>query len=241
MLFLKSKLAIELTLKGRTIMGRHGELVFEEGLAFLGKMSATISHEIKNCLAIINENAGLLEDFSLMAERGTPLDPERLNKLAAKIKKQVRRANEIVKHMNRLAHSSDRPAQETDLGETLVLMGALSERSAAMQGVSLQPIIPKHPIRVVTTPFRLNHLIWRCIEYVIQKVEEGRTIDLMLNEQTDGVRITFQPIEELDGSVNEMLIQSGTVQALLDDLGASLSADTVKKELNLALPVHKDQ
>ena len=222
-------------------MGRHGELVFEEGLAFLGKMSATISHEIKNCLAIINENAGLLEDFSLMAERGTPLDPERLNKLAAKIKKQVRRANEIVKHMNRLAHSSDRPAQETDLGETLVLMCALSERFAAMQGVHLQPIIPKRPIRVVTTPFRLNHLIWRCIEYVIQKVEEGRTIDLMLNEQTDGVRITFQPIEELDGSVNEMLIQSGTVQALLDDLGASLSADTVKKELNLALPVHKDQ
>ena len=222
-------------------MDRRRDLLFDEGLAFFGKMSAAISHEIKNCLAIINENAGLLEDFSLMAERGIPLDPERLNRLAAKIKKQVRRANEIVKHMNRLAHSSDRPAQETDLGETLVLMCALAGRFAAMQGVSLKPIIPKRPIRVVTTPFRLNHLIWRCIEYVIQKAEEGRTIDLMLNEQADGVRITFQPIEELDGSVNEMLIHSGTVQALLDYLGASLTADTVKEELNLELPIHKGQ
>lgn len=222
-------------------MDRRRDLLFDEGLAFFGKMSAAISHEIKNCLAIINENAGLLEDFSLMAERGIPLDPERLNRLAAKIKKQVRRANEIVKHMNRLAHSSDRPAQETDLGETLVLMCALAGRFAAMQGVSLKPIIPKRPIRVVTTPFRLNHLIWRCIEYVIQKAEEGRTIDLMLNEQADGVRITFQPIEKLDGSVNEMLIHSGTVQALLDYLGASLTADTVKEELNLELPIHKGQ
>jgi C4-dicarboxylate-specific signal transduction histidine kinase len=167
-------------------MGRHREPVFEEGLAFFGKMSSAISHEIKNCLAIINENAGLLEDFSLMAERGTPLDPERLNRLAEKIKKQVRRANEIVKHMNRLAHSSDRPAQETDLGETLVSMCALAQRFATMQGVSLQPVIPKRPLRVVTTPFRLNHLIWRCIEYVIHKARQGRTIDLVLTEQADG-------------------------------------------------------
>jgi C4-dicarboxylate-specific signal transduction histidine kinase len=220
-------------------MGRHREPVFEEGLAFFGKMSSAISHEIKNCLAIINENAGLLEDFSLMAERGTPLDPERINRLAEKIKKQVRRANEIVKHMNRLAHSSDHPAQETNLGETIGLMCALAQRFATMQGVSLQPVIPERPVRVVTTPFRLNHLIWRCIEYAIHKAGQGRSIDLVLTEHADDVRITFQAIEELDDSVNDMLIQAETVQALLNDLGVSLSVDAVKKELNLTLAVHK--
>jgi hypothetical protein len=38
------------------------EIVAETGLQFFGKMTASISHEIKNVLAIINENAGLLED-----------------------------------------------------------------------------------------------------------------------------------------------------------------------------------
>lgn len=222
-------------------MVKNAEVADDEGILFFGQVSASISHEIKNVLAIINENAGLLEDFSLMAEQGIPLDPTRLRPLSGKIKKQVQRANEIVKHMNQLAHSSDRPAQETDLGETFVLMCALAERIATMQGVSLQPIIPKPPIKVVTTPFRLNHLIWRCLEYAIQKAGKGRTIDLMLAEQADGVRIIFQPIEELDGSVNERLLHSGTVQALLDNLGAALTADTVKKELNLELPIHKGQ
>jgi len=220
-------------------MDRHRELVYEEGLAFLGKISSANSHEIKNCLAIINENAGLLEDFSLMAQQGIPLDPERLNRLAEKIKKQVRRANDIVKHTNQLAHSSDRPAQETDLGETLVLMCALAERFAAMQDVSLQPTIPKQSIRVVTTPFRLNHLLWRCIEYVIQKSKEGHSIDLMLNEHADGISITLKPIEELDNSVHEMLIHSETVKALLNELGASLTVDIAKEELNLEFPKNR--
>ena len=35
------------------------------GIQFFGKMAASISHEIKNVLAIINENAGLLEDICL--------------------------------------------------------------------------------------------------------------------------------------------------------------------------------
>ena len=37
--------------------------VQDGGLFFFGKMSASISHELKNVLAIINENAGLAEDL----------------------------------------------------------------------------------------------------------------------------------------------------------------------------------
>ena len=70
-------------------------------------MSASISHEIKNALAIINESAGLLEDFSLLAEKGRPIDPERLKLLAQSVLKQVQRADGLVKKMNRFAHSAD--------------------------------------------------------------------------------------------------------------------------------------
>ena len=49
------------------------EIVTESGLQFFGKMTASISHEIKNVLAIINENAGLLEDLALMADRGAEI------------------------------------------------------------------------------------------------------------------------------------------------------------------------
>jgi hypothetical protein len=35
-----------------------------QGLQFFGKISASVSHEIKNVLAVIGENAGLLEDLA---------------------------------------------------------------------------------------------------------------------------------------------------------------------------------
>ena len=53
-------------------------IIAETGLQFFSQISASISHELKNVLGIINENAGLLEDLTLMAERGVPLDPVRL-------------------------------------------------------------------------------------------------------------------------------------------------------------------
>jgi signal transduction histidine kinase len=79
----------------------------EAGLQFFGKMSASISHEIKNALAIINESAGLLDDLSLRAERGIPVEPERLKKQAGNILKQIRRADGIIQNMNKFAHSID--------------------------------------------------------------------------------------------------------------------------------------
>jgi hypothetical protein len=39
---------------------------------FFGEISASISHEIKNVLAIINENAGLLQDMVMMMKRACP-------------------------------------------------------------------------------------------------------------------------------------------------------------------------
>ena len=87
-----------------------------EGVRFFGEMSASISHEIKNVLAIVNENAGLLQDMVMMIEKGMPLSPERLSGLARSIVRQVKRGDRIVKDMNRFAHSADHPAETVDIG-----------------------------------------------------------------------------------------------------------------------------
>jgi signal transduction histidine kinase len=105
-----------------------------EGFQFFGTMSASISHEIKNALAIINENAGLLEDYALLAEKGRPIDPERLKVLAGQVMKQIKRADNLVKRMNRFAHSADEPLKNIDLGETLELITAIAQRVASMRG-----------------------------------------------------------------------------------------------------------
>ena len=77
------------------------------GLQFFGKMTASISHEIKNVMAIINESAGLLEDYGMMADKGIPIDPEKLKVVSGRVSKQIHRAEGIIRNMNSLAHSVD--------------------------------------------------------------------------------------------------------------------------------------
>ena len=89
----------------------------DTGLRFFGKVTASVTHDVKNSLATINENAGLLTDYAAMAARGKPLDPERVNALAVRIMDQVKRADALLKNMNRFAHSVDDSLKKVDLNE----------------------------------------------------------------------------------------------------------------------------
>ncbi|MEZ4549778.1 MAG: hypothetical protein R2860_05820 [Desulfobacterales bacterium] len=117
----------------------------EAGLQFYSKVSASISHDIKNSLAVINESAGYLEDVTLMAKKGMNIDINRLETLAGSMLKQVQRANTIVKNMNRLAHSLDDPACQTDLNALIELMLRLSERTTVTRGSRYLRLFPIRP------------------------------------------------------------------------------------------------
>ena len=106
----------------------HMDLIGLSGIQFFGKMSASISHDLKNVLAVINENAGLLEDLCLMAEKGKALDPVRLKRLAGDVKNQIRRGDRIISSMNTFAHSADSESVTIDLRELLGLLVELSLR-----------------------------------------------------------------------------------------------------------------
>src|SRR5680860_791484 len=93
----------------------------ETGLKFFGTVSASISHEIKNRMAVINEQAGLLKDLVLLAGQGKEMNLERLMRLAESLKNQVVLTDGIIKNMNRFSHTVDNFRCSADLGEVLSL------------------------------------------------------------------------------------------------------------------------
>ncbi len=139
-------------------------MMAEAGISFFCKMSASATHEIKNTLAIINENAGLLEDLSLMAEKGHPLALERVKDISQRVAKQVGRADLILKKLNRLSHSVDLPREIINLENTVIFVLDLAARIIEMQGIIVEVTSPKSPIVVDTNLFYLQNLIWRAIE-----------------------------------------------------------------------------
>jgi signal transduction histidine kinase len=168
------------------------------GIQFFGKMAASISHEIKNVLAIINENAGLLEDICVMAERGKPIDPARLKRLSGSIKEQIRRADHIMTVMNRFAHSVDEAAVSIDVGEVAQLLVSLSARFVAMRGVVLQVGQPAGPAAITTFPFALLNLLWLCLDYAMAVAGPGKTIELRAEKTGNGAWFRFGRLENME-------------------------------------------
>ena len=217
-------------------MSGNWKILGEAGLEFFGKMSASISHEIKNVMAIINENAGLLEDYTVMAEKGLPLDPQRLKTRAEMIIKQIRRGDEIIRGMNRFAHSVDEPLRQADLNDTLSLMVALSNRFASMRGVSLELESPSVPVPVVTNSFFLENLIWLCLDFAMSCAGAGKRVSLKAEKTEGRAEIKFLKLQDLARMETESFLGEPE-KALLQVLKADLVIHKEMGESHLTFPL----
>ena len=169
-------------------------------LTFFGMMSASISHEFSNVLAVINEKAGLLQDFCAMAEKGKPTDPARTKALAESIQSQIKRANGIVKNMNRFAHSVDAPYKSVDLGQEVLLMAALAGRLATNRGIALAPNIPDTPINIETMPFDLLTLLWFTLDFALSHADDKKTVELIVSEKQGAPTLTLAGLHGISKS-----------------------------------------
>jgi len=203
------------------------------GLQFFGKVSASISHELKNVLAIINENAGLLEDLTFAARRGAPIDPDKLDRTVQNFAKQIHRADEILKNMNRFAHSVDQFECRVDLHDLVVLVANLAARKAAMGRILIETKAPAQPIQFIGNPFLLENLVWLCLELAIAATGSGRTLTLIPEKTATGILLH---ISGIDGLGEPLPVHDAAgLEAVRAALGAGMATDPAGNTLTLRL------
>ncbi len=206
-----------------------------EGVRFFGEMSASISHEIKNVLAIVNENAGLLQDMVMMIEKGMPLSPERLSGLAQSIVRQVKRGDRIVKDMNRFAHSADHPLETVDIGEVIHFICVLAARRIAMKGEPPRIDVPVTPITAVTNRFFLEGLVWTSLCRAMDARAPGQALGIVAEKAGNARRIRFCGLAE-NFLASESALPSPRETVLAGLLGVQLKTDRDKGEIVVIFP-----
>jgi C4-dicarboxylate-specific signal transduction histidine kinase len=206
------------------------EIVTESGLQFFGKMTASISHEIKNVLAIINENAGLLEDLVFMAEGGAEIEPQRLENMSRAVMKQVSRADGIMKNMNRLAHSVDESIKRIDLNNLLELLVALANRFASTRGVGIELKRNEDPLKLRTSPFFLMNLLWLCLDFAMDAAGEDKIVELVSRKTETGIGVFFKRLGGLAGAPLKPF-PAGSEKGLCDLLGAEVELNAANQEI----------
>ncbi len=170
------------------------EITDQYGPAYFGRMGASISHDIKNCLAIMNENAGLMSDHLMMAQKnGVPPDIERFSGIVRRIEKQIGRADGIIKSLNTLSHSMDKPEQQIDLDEAVSLALALGARIISNKGIKENHIRAADKLYVNGSFFFLLSLIWSILENVTENLASGAVLNIFsMEDEKSQVCLSFQ-------------------------------------------------
>lgn len=204
------------------------------GLSFFGSMTASISHEMKNALAVINENAGLLSDLVGLAEKGRPLNPERIKMISENVLKRVQQADNIVRRLNRFAHSANQPVVAVDIREIFDFTIALATRLASMKGITLVMAIDE-AIQIQTLPFFVENLLWLCLNKAFQLAQEGaQEIALGASIEETDVIITLQFCDAFPLAQLESLI-AAEGQPLILFLRCHVSTDAATNQLRLRM------
>ncbi|MFH1862565.1 MAG: hypothetical protein ABH878_07090 [bacterium] len=168
-------------------------------LAFFGKITASVSHELNNVMSIIEQTTGLIEDLCAGAAYGKPLSPEKLQEIATRVIKQVDRGAGIIKRLNYFAHSIDDPVKTFEANILVANLVELCQRFTAMKKVALECRCPDQVINLHSSPFALEHAIFLCIHLVLTASASHETISVELERCDGGAQITVIGSPILEG------------------------------------------
>lgn len=160
-------------------------------LVFFGKISASISHELQNVMAIISEAAGFLGDLTEMAKKGGAIQLDMLQTCSKEIQEEIHRGFDTIQQMNRFAHSVDDEVKQINLTEVITMMIRIAGFLSIAAKVHFDPPDEAAPL-VLTCPWRLQNLIYHALVFAFESVGPDGDIQVSLHPKKNGsARITF--------------------------------------------------
>jgi C4-dicarboxylate-specific signal transduction histidine kinase len=166
-------------------------LLRAQGFRFFGAISASLSHDINNVLATINELSGLLDDSFCAAETGAPLNAEKLKGTTKRIAAQVQRGRGYVTQLNGFAHTVDNESASVMLNETVDAVTTLCRRFGSLRRVELEASLSGASPRIEGSAFDVQHIVFRCIDIVLNASEQGDVVQIGVESENDGARLVF--------------------------------------------------
>lgn len=167
-------------------------LPYWHAMACWSAITASVSHELKNVIAVIGELTGLQEDLLAAAEQGHGLDTAKLGTISGKTQKQLARAEAIVQRLNRFAHTVDEPDESTDVAQTMELVASLCQRLADLGEVRLETRAHGEPLRTQGSAFVLLQAIYAAIRTTLQGAPRGATITVSCEPDGDGIMLVVE-------------------------------------------------
>ncbi len=206
--------------------------------AFINKITASVTHEIRNVLAIIKESAGLIEDMVRLSDKGRPPMREKLMRAVDRIGVQVNRGAELMSSLNRLSHCQDHIGERVDLNQDVRQVANLSQRFAKLKGHLVEVRTDEEDLAAAVHPLWLQMTLFVAVECCLEQLPEAGTVTIRADRR--GVR----PVVEFTGRVGDAVATAppsgaaawNRLEELASGLGAAIEADDPACRFRVVLP-----
>ena len=187
-------------------------------LAFFGRIMASLSHELRNVIATINESSALMEDLLGAAKQGSTLKQDRLQDLCRKINKHTMRGATLVRRQSRFSHSVDPPRQKPiDVNVALTDICDLTSRFAELKRVRLEWGLLGTKTVITVDPFAFQHAVFLCISLAIDAATERRVVTVSIANDGAGCKVLIDsedPVSEIRPAGEEGAVLQGILAQL---------------------------
>jgi signal transduction histidine kinase len=150
-----------------SIQEARDELIRNERIATIGRLSTSIVHDLRNPLAAIYGGSEMLVDADL--------SPEQYRRLAANIYRASRRIQELLQELLDVSRSNKRPIEVSHLSDIVAAAVESIARSAEMQNVTLQAEVPAN-VQVMADQDRLTRVFFNLLTNALEAMPEGGKI-----------------------------------------------------------------
>lgn len=205
--------------------------------AFLGKVLATFSHEVKNHLAIIKEYSGLVHDLIEIGKVPNKDDNGQYLAALRSIHQQIDKSTSVITFFNKFCHRMDTPASSFRIQDALQELLVLIHRLAHQKRISFEtePItaIPD----VVNNPSMVQMILFCMFESAAERLGDSGTILWQIRITNNAISVIAEPRggSGIAASAAERVCPEDAGLDAAQSLGLTLS--TAGESLILTLPI----
>lgn len=153
-------------------------------MASIGRMAASVAHEINNPLAIINEKAGLIKDLFTIKQRYSA--DEKLQRLVDSILASVKRAGRITKRLLTFARNLEATVEEVNIGDVVYEVLSFVEKEAQMRDIRIHVEMSPDTKVIQSDRGKLQQIFLNIINNAFAAVEDGGHLNIQIQPLAGG-------------------------------------------------------
>jgi C4-dicarboxylate-specific signal transduction histidine kinase len=164
---------------------------FGSEAAFIARMTASTTHELRNVLAVVKESAGLVDDLTVALQQRKAVNPDKMLSATRRIDAQVARAADLLTSLNQLAHGLDHAEERVDLGQQARHVVFLCQRFARLRRSRLEfgTEGARHTVRA--NALHLIMVLTAAVDCCLEQLPEDSAIAVLVGAVDGHPTVTF--------------------------------------------------